>query len=479
MKRRNLKVNTQATVHVAKVAIEGKECKAIVFDHHKRLCFKEVNTPGKNAIGLSLGVFSKEPFKYDCIKRPLATKFNKNDSRKLTTAIKMVELTETKELIEPIEPETETEMTVEPDVTKTVETATIIDIDSDLKKEKECYDHAVKYANRVIAAIESLETSGIPKEYISSRYPDIRTDILSGAAAISIKWSDLNTAVYKKSSIEERIRALQQQAKEADYQVYLAKEAYIITMQDQTSHLEGLDSIMAMVEEDQNELKRLNRIRELEEELATLKGESKFSNSDTPSQPKEQRKPKKEEEKVPVELEVGLATEVQDREIRYLANHLYQVRRGNEDHNPVIYRKIAELSENMKLSKPEFCKKILSINYNTYDRHHKAFMNSLGLHIYGERTTLKPVDMDPEEVKARVLQWANIHLIPVEDNKILNKEVYNSFVNDTTMEIAELSFYLILKRRGGYVTKTAQNYEVIDDVKKLVSKTFYIGYQLV
>lgn len=475
MKRRNLKVNTQKTVEMAKVAIEGKECKAIVFDHHKRLCFKEVNnTPGKNVIGLSLGVFSKEPFKYDCIKRPLATKFTKNDSRKLSFAIKMVELTETKaETIESIESEiakttpTETEMTVEPDTIKTVETVAI-DIDSDLKKEKACYDHAVKCANKIITAIESLETSGIPKEYISSRYPDIRSDILSGAATLSVKWSDLNTAVYKKSSIEERIRDLQQQLAEADYQVYLAKESYIIAMRNQTSHLEDLDNIMAMVEEDKTELKRLNRIRELEEELATLKGESKFSNSDAPSHPEEQPEPTVTK-KQPIELDVAVASEAQEREIRYLASHFYEVRRGRENPNPTIYRKVAELSRKLELPKKEFCKKILNISTATYNERHREFMYSLGIDLYGEEG-LKPIA--GRDIVDEIKRWCNIHLIKVEGEvELLNTDVYDAFCKETGADVCKDAFYRAVKKGGGYIT--------VSHTRDKKCLTYYKGYQLV
>jgi hypothetical protein len=289
------------------------------------------------------------------------------------------------------------------------------------------------------------------------------------ASRINVQWLNLNFA-------ETRVKDLRKQLLQAEYEMYLAQEGYITTMRDQVEYLETLDDLNMLVMEDQNEIRRLNRIKELEAELADLKGKSKFGNSSSQS---EEHEPKKEE-KVPV-LDVELATDVQDREIRYLANHLYQVRRGNEQPNPVIYRKVAELSDQMKLSKPEFCKKILSINYNTYDRHHKAFMNSLGLHIYGERSLLRPVDMDPEEVKARVLQWANVHLIPSSNNTdhVLNKNVYDAFLRETNIEITDFNFYLILKRRGGYVTKTTQNYEIIDGVKKLVSKTFYVGYRLV
>lgn len=156
-------------------------------------------------------------------------------------------------------------------------------------------------------------------------------------------------------------------------------------MRDQISHLETIDDLNLndLISEDMAEVKRLNRIRELEEELATLKGKSKFGNSNDGSLQEEPIE-KENVTKQPVELAVELATEVQDREIRYLANHLYQVRRGNEDHNPIIYKKIADLSEQMKLPKGEFCKKVLSISYVTYDRHHRGFMNSLGLHLYGE-----------------------------------------------------------------------------------------------
>ena len=482
MKRRNIKVvnNQEATVQMAKVVIKGKECKAIVIDHNKRLCFKEVNTTGKTAIGLSIGVFSKQPFTYEFVKRPLATKFTKNDSRKLNAAIKMAELTGAEINVETV---AETEITAPETVAKTEITAPetvaedevkstteVINVRDDIVKEKACYDHCLVRAKKILDNIEALKNEGVPVEYISTRYPDIKEIMTTCASRINEQWLNLSFA-------ENKVADLREQLKMCEYNLYLAQEAYISVMRDQISYLETLDDLNDLISEDMAEVKRLNRIRELEEELAELKGESsKFGNSS--SQP-EQHEPKKEE-KVPV-LDVELATEVQDREIRYLANHLYQVRRGNEEHNPVIYRKIAELSWQMKLTKPEFCKRILSINYNTYDRHHKAFMNSLGLHIYGERSLLRPVDMDPEEVKARVLQWANIHLIPSDTNdKVLNKDVYNAFTKETAMvEITNLNFYLILKRRGGYITKTTQNYEVIDGVKKLVSKTFYVGYRLV
>lgn len=362
MKRRSVNVNNQKTkVQLAVAVVDNTECKVLVFDHLKKLCFKEMN--GDNTMNLSLGTFSKQPFKYNFIKRLLATKLSKNDSEKIVESIEAIAMAEAV---------VNTTVEKEKDTQQMMAEQTI-DIDSDIKKEKDCYDHAVKTANKIINAIESLETSGVPKQYIESRYPDLRSDIFSTAALLSDKWSEINTA-------EKRIDTLQQQLCEANYQLYLAKEAYIITMKDQISHLEDLDNIMAMIEEDRAEISRLNRIKELEEELATLKGKSKFSGS---SQPEEQ--PIIEAvTKQPVELAVELATDVQDREIRYLANHLYQVRRGNEDHNPVIYRKIAELSEDLKLPKSEFCKKVLSISYVTYDRNHRGFMNSLGLHLYGE-----------------------------------------------------------------------------------------------
>jgi hypothetical protein len=367
MKRRNKTVNTKNTkVQIAIVNVGGgnKESRVIIFDHIKKLCFKEMANGGMK---LSFGEFETKPVKYNFIKRLLVTKFTKEEAELVNNAISTAQAAEL--------------LTVEPQQMTEHKT---FDIDSDIKREKDCYDHAVKCANKVITSIESLETSGVPKEYIESRYPDLRTNILNAAAVLNDKWSEINTANYKKSSIEERISALQQQLCEADYQIYLAKEAYIITMRDQISHLEDLDDIMAMIEEDNAEITRLNRIKELEAELATLKGEnSKFGNSS--SQPEEQPIIEKEVvTKQPVELAVELATDVQDREIRYLANHLYQVRRGNEEHNPVIYRKIAELSEDLKLPKGEFCKEILSISYVTYDRHHREFMNSLGLHLYGE-----------------------------------------------------------------------------------------------
>lgn len=483
MKRRNVKVvnNQETTVQMAKVVIKGKECKAIVIDHNKRLCFKEVNTTGKTAIGLSTGVFSKQPFTYEFVKRPLATKFTKNDSRKLNAAIKMAELTgaeiadtvtedeinvETVANDEVTAPETVAEDEVKSTTEVITEKAAVINVRDDIVKEKACYDHCLVRAKKILDNIEALKNEGVPVEYINTRYPDIKEMITTCASKINEQWLNLSFA-------ENKVAELREQLKMCEYNLYLSQEAYIAVMRDQISYLESLD-VNDLISEDMAEVKRLNRIRELEEELAELKGESsKFDNSS--SQP-EEHEPKKE--KVPV-LDVELATEVQDREIRYLANHLYQVRRGNEEHNPVIYRKIAELSDQMKLSKPEFCKKILSINYNTYDRHHKAFMNSLGLHIYGEKTTLRPVDVDPEEVKTRVLQWANVHLIPYTDNQVLNKDVYNAFTKETEMEITDTRFYLILKRGGGYITKPIQNYEIIDGIKKLVSKTFYDGYRLV
>lgn len=379
MKRRSVNVNNQKTkVQLAVAVVDNKECKVLVFDHLKKLCFKE-EMNGDNTMNLSLGTFSKQPFKYNFIKRLLATKLSKNDSEKIVESIEAIAMAVVNTTVEKTQQMTEAVVNTNTTVKETPQM--VIDIDNDIKREKECYDHAVKCANKVITSIESLETSGVPKEYIESRYPDLRSNILNAATVLNDKWSEINTANYKKSSIVERINTLQQQLCEVNYQIYLAKEAYIVAMRDQISHLEDLDNIIDMVEEDRAEINRLNRIKELEAELATLKGEnSKFGNSS--SQPKEHELPK--EEKTPVELAVELATDVQDREIRYLANHLYQVRRGNEADNPVIYKKIAELSEQMKLPKGEFCKKVLSISYVTYDRHHRGFMNSLGLHLYGE-----------------------------------------------------------------------------------------------
>lgn len=463
MKRRNKAVNTKNTkvqIAIANIVGGNKETRVIIFDHIKKLCFKEMVNGGMK---LSFGEFETKPTKYNFIKRLLVTKFTKDEAELINNAISTAQAAEL--------------LTVEPEPQPQQMVHETIDVDSDIKREKECYDHAVKCANKVITSIESLETSGVPKEYIGSRYPDLRSNILNAAAVLNDKWSEINTVNYKKSSIVERINTLQQQLCEVNYQIYLAKEAYIVAMRDQISHLEDLDDIMAMVEEDKAEINKLNRIKELEAELAALKGESKFD--DPQPQPEDRHELPKTEEKTHVELAVELATEMQDREIRYLANHFYQVRRGNEEPNPVIYRKVAELSEQAKLPKPEFCTKFLSICYTTYDRHHREFMNSLGLHIYGEKQTPPRPAVDLDEVKTRVLQWANIHLMPG-DNQILNKDVYNAFLRETNMsEVTELSFYLILKRRGGYVTKNIRNYEIVDGVKKLVGKTFYIGYRLV
>jgi hypothetical protein len=285
-----------------------------------------------------------------------------------------------------------------------------------------------------------------------------------------VQWLNLSFA-------ETRVKDLRKQLLQAEYEMYLAQEGYITTMRDQVEYLETLDDLNMLVMEDQNEIRRLNRIKELEAELADLKGKSKFNDlSTTTTTTAVEEKP----EKSSVELAVELATDVQDKEVRYLANHLYQVRRGNEKPNPVIYRKIAKLSEDLKLSKGEFCKKILSINYSTYDRHHREFMNSLGLRLHGEPEA-KPITKYNGDLKAQITQWANIHLISSSDtdNQVLNKDVYNAFTKDTGIEVSERSFYLILKRTSGYVTENVRHWENIDGKQHLLCQTFYSGYRLV
>ena len=380
MKRRNKTVNNKKTkVQLAVAVVDNKECKVLVFDHLKKLCFKEMT--GDNTMNLSLGTFSKQPFKYNFIRRLLVTKLSKNDSEKIIESIEAIAMTET--ITETAETTTETIETVTETAETTTETAdnevitekSVVNIRDDITKEKSCYDHCLVRAKKILDNIEALKNEGVPVEYINTRYPDIKEMMTTCASRINEQWLNLSFA-------ENKVAKLREQLKMCEYNLYLAQEAYISVMRDQISYLETLDDLNNLISEDMAEVKRLNRIRELEEELATLKGKSKFGNSNDGSPQEESIE--KEVAKQPVELAVELATDVQDREIRYLANHLYQVRRGNEDHNPVIYRKIAELSDELKLPKGEFCKKVLSISYVTYDRHHREFMNSLGLHLYGE-----------------------------------------------------------------------------------------------
>lgn len=383
MKRRSVNVNNQKTkVQLAVAVVESKECKVIVFDHLKKLCFKE-EMNGDNTMNLSLGTFSKQPFKYNFIKRLLATKLTKSDSDKIVESIEAIAMAET--ITKTAETTTETIETVTETAETTTETAdneviteksVVINIRDDITKEKSCYDHCLVRVKKILDNIEALRVEGVPVEYINARYPDIKEMMTTCSSKINEQWLNLSFA-------ENKVANLREQLKMCEYNLYLAQEAYISVMRDQISHLETLDDLNDLISEDMAEVKRLNRIKELEEELATLKGKSKFGNSNDGS-PQEEPIEKEVDTKQPVELAVELATDVQDREIRYLANHLYQVRRGNEEHNPVIYRKIAELSEDLKLPKGEFCKKILSISYVTYDRHHRGFMNSLGLHLYGE-----------------------------------------------------------------------------------------------
>lgn len=376
MKRRSVNVNNQKTkVQLAVAVVDSKECKVLVFDHLKKLCFKEMNGDD-NTMKLSLGTFSKQPFKYNFIRRLLVTKLSKNDSEKIVESIEAIVMTEltASETTTSNASETvaEDKIIKSADTEVITEKSVIINIRDDIAKEKSCYDHCLVRVKNILDNIEALRVEGVPVEYINTRYPDIKEMMATCASRINEQWLNLSFA-------ENKVADLKEQLKICEYNLYLAQEAYISVMRDQISCLETLDDLSDLISEDMAEVKRINRIRELEEELATLKGKSKFGNVSPQEESIE-----KEIVTKPVELTVELATDAQDREIRYLANHFYQVRRGNEEPNPVIYRKIAELSEALELPKSEFCKKVLSISYVTYDRNHRGFMNSLGLHLYGE-----------------------------------------------------------------------------------------------
>lgn len=459
MKRRRKAVNNGSTkVQLAIVTVHGNaEKKAIIIDHLRNIALMQDDDNGD--MKLSVGVFNSTPTKYTKIKRLIAGNFTSNDSDIINQAIIGVSMKAPK-----------TEKPVEP----SEELPNLTTAELDLEREIACYNHAVECAKKIVEKIGSLISTGIPKEYVLSRYPDIEEKLQNFDSVLSVKRMELADVVEKKTAIKAKIEKLQSQLQTVEYDEYLKREEYISILKNCTESLDFDDSLKPMLEEDLAELNKLKRIKELEEELAALKSEGKFV---TPTQ---STTPAPVVEKPVVELDVELATEAQDREIRYLANHLYRVRLGNEDHNPVIYRKIAELSEQVKLPKPEFCTKYLSISYTTYDRHHREFMNSLGLHIYGERITPPMPAVDPNEVKTRILQWANIHLIPSDEEQVLNKDAYNAFLRETNLDVQEYSFYQILKRRGGYVTKNIRHYQIIEDgAKKLVGRTFYVGYKLV
>jgi hypothetical protein len=258
------------------------------------------------------------------------------------------------------------------------------------------------------------------------------------------------------------------QLKSAEYEEYLCSEALISSLRSCTEALDFDESVKPMIEEDLAELNKLKRIKELEEELAALKSEGKFA-TPAPSTPA----PVVAEKPV-VELEVELPTEKQDKEIRFLANHLYQVRRGHEKHNPTICRRIAELSAELKLTKSEFCKKILSISVQCWnERHRKAFID-LGLRLYGER--LHPTDTDNKKnYKDEIKRWASIHIIADDGNDVLNTDVFHAFIEDTGSDVTKISFYNILARSLGYKPKCKYRSEN----GKTHCDTYYAGYRLV
>ena len=420
---------------------------------------------------LSVGVFNSTPTKYARIKKLIAGNFTSNDSEIINQAIIGVSLKKEK-----VEKKAEEVTVVERNEnTEEVQVHTTLD----LERETACYNHAVVCAKKMQEDIKHLQDAGVPSEYLLSRYPNIEERLSDVEALLSVQRMELSAATEKKNSLKSKVEKILAQLKSAEYEEYLRCEALISSLRSCTESLDFDDSLKPMLEEDLAELNKLKRIKELEEELAALKSEGKFV---TPTQ---STTPAPVVEKPVVELEVELPTEQQDKEIRFLANHLYQVRRGHEKHNPTICRRIAELSAELKLSKEEFCKKILSISMHCYnDRHRKDFV-SLGLYLYGERHTAvnkvdpknpNPIKDEIQRAKDEIQRWSYIHLIKADDNEVLNRTVYDKFVKDTGVtDISSYRFYNIMARSFGYTPKCKYSRKS----GKTVLSTYYVGYRLV
>ena len=465
MKRRHKAVyNRDTKVQMAVVVCQNnEERQAIVIDHLRNMGF--IADEAGN-MTLSVGVFNSTLTKYARIKKLLAGNFTANDSLIINQAILGVSMKAPK-TEKPTEQEQPQIEVVKPDPTTKL----------DLEREIACYNSAFQAAQQLAAKIDTLVDAGISREYTLSRYPNITKKIWELDSELVEKKVQLHHAIEKKSTIKSRIEKLRLQLQEAEYDEYLAREEYIIVLRNSTEALDFYESVEPMLEEDLAELDRLKKIKELEEKLTTLKSESKlFQATSAPSTPA----PAPVAEKPVAKLEVQLPTEKRDKEIRFLANHLYQVRRGNEEHNPTICRRIAALSAELKLTKAEFCKKILSISVQCWDDRHKRYFTDLGLHLHGERRrpTTNSKKKDPNSnYKETVKKWADTHLISADGNDVLNSDVYDSFVRDTGFsDIAKISFYNILARSLGYTHKCKYRR---DAHGKTCCDTYYAGYRLV
>lgn len=464
MKRRHKAVyNRDTKVQMAVVVCQNnEERQAIVIDHLRNMGF--IADEAGN-MTLSVGVFNSTPTKYARIKKLLAGNFTANDSLIINQAILGVSMKAPK-TEKPTEQEQPQIEVVKPDPTTTK---------LDLEREIACYNSAFQAAQQLAAKIDTLVDAGISREYTLSRYPNITKKIWELDSELVEKKVQLHHAIEKKSTIKSRIEKLRLQLQEAEYDEYLAREEYIIVLRNSTEALDFYESVEPMLEEDLAELDRLKKIKELEEKLTTLKSESKlFQATSAPSTPD----PAPVAEKPVAKLEVELATEQQDKEIRFLANHLYQVRRGNEEHNPTICRRIAALSAELKLTKAEFCKKILSISVQCWDDRHREYFTNLGLHLHGERhylTNSKKKDSD-SDYKGVIKKWASMHIIAADGNDVLNHDVYNKFIKDTGSDIVKISFYNILARSLGYTHKCKYRR---DENGKTCCDTYYSGYRLV
>ena len=460
MKRRHRAVyNRDTKVQLAMVCVNNNaEKKAVIIDHLRNIGFVEDDVNGD--MHLSVGVFNSTPTKYSSIKKLIAGNFTSKDSDIIDKAILGVNMKAQKTEEKLAEPQSDVE---KPDLTTEL----------DLEREIACYNHAVDRANQVVEKIDNLISTGVPKEYVISRYPDIKGKLQDFDSVIVVKRMRLADAVEKKTAIKSKIEKLKTQLQVAEYDEYLKREEYIITLQSCTEALDFDESVKPMLEEDLAELNRLKRIKELEEELVALKSKSKFppvTPASTPSTPA----PAVVEKPV-VELEVELPTEKQDKEIRFLSNHLYQVRRGNEEHNPTICRRIAALSAELKLTKSEFCRRILSISVQCWDDRHRKYFTTLGLHLHGERH-LTDSKSETKDFKNEIKRWTSIHIIASDGNELLNHDVYDAFIKDTGSDITKISFYNVMARTLGYKPKCKYRR---DENGKTRCDTYYIGYRIV
>lgn len=463
MKRRHRAIyNKDTKIQLVMVIINNVERKAIVIDHLRNMGFIADDGGDMN---LSVGRFNSTPTKYSRIKKLIAGNFSENDSKIIDQAIIGANMKAPKTDKPP-----QSDENTDPTITAEL----------DLEREIACYEKRFQSTKKIVEKIDNLRVAGIPKDYILRRYPaDISNKMWKLDATLMEKKIKLHHALEKKSLLKEKIDKLTTQLQAAEYDEYLAREEYIVELQSCTDALADFDaSINPLLEEDLAELDRLKRINELEEKLTALKSESKLF-SVTASAPSTPVTVAEKPAEKPAKLEVELPTEQQDKEIRFLANHLYQVRRGNEEHNPTICRRIAALSAELKLTKAEFCKKILSISVQCWDDRHKRYFTDLGLHLHGERRpTTNSKKKDPNSnYKETVKKWADTHLISADGNDVLNSDVYDKFVRDTGFsDIAKISFYNVLARSLGYTHKCKYRR---DSHGKTCCDTYYSGYQLV